>query len=99
MRVKIGFPRPPVLQKVGGVTRSVIRAFAILALGVLASSAEGVELFRRGDFAVEFSGSIRGIGLATRGTSQEDFEENRHAGAPRGSGTGDHPIRLIRLSG
>jgi hypothetical protein len=51
------------------------RAFAILALGVLASSAQGAELFRRGDFAVEFSGSIRGIGLATRGTSQEDFEE------------------------
>jgi hypothetical protein len=51
------------------------RAFAILALGVLASSAQGAELFRRGDFVVEFSGSIRGIGLVTRGTSLEDFEE------------------------
>ena len=51
------------------------RVLAILALGVLASSAEGAELFRRGDFAAEFSGSIRGIGLATHGTSQEDFEE------------------------
>jgi len=51
------------------------RALAILALGVLASSAQGAELFRRGDFVVEFSGSVRGIGLATRGTSMEDFEE------------------------
>jgi hypothetical protein len=51
------------------------RAFLILALGVLASSAQGAELFRRGDFVVDFSGSIRGIGLATRGTSLEDFEE------------------------
>jgi len=57
------------------VTRSLSRAFAILALGVLASSAQGAEIFRRGDFAVDFSGSIRGIGLLTRGTSQEDFEE------------------------
>ena len=49
-----------------------MRALAILALGVLASSAQGAELFRRGDFAVELSGSIRGIGVATRGTSLED---------------------------
>jgi len=48
---------------------------AILTLGVLASSAQGAELFRRGDFALEFSGSIRSIGLGTRGTSLEDFEE------------------------
>jgi hypothetical protein len=51
------------------------RAFAILALGALASSAQGKQLFRRGDVALEFSGSIRGIGLVTHGTSQEDFEE------------------------
>jgi hypothetical protein len=45
------------------------------ALGVLASTAQGAELFRRGDFAVDFTGSIRGIGLVTHGTSQADFEE------------------------
>jgi len=73
--IESGFPRPPVLQELGGVNRSAMRALAILALGVLASSAQGAELFRRGDFAVELSGSIRGIGVATRGTSLEDFEE------------------------
>jgi hypothetical protein len=51
------------------------RALVILTLVVLASSARGGELFRRGDFVVDFSGSIRNIGLATRGTSLEDFEE------------------------
>jgi hypothetical protein len=61
-------------QEVGVVTRSA-RALAILALGVLASSAQGAELFRRGDLAVELSGSIRGIGILTRGTSQEDYQE------------------------
>lgn len=55
--------------------RSLSRALAILALGVLASSAQGAEIFRRGDISVELSGSIRGIGILTRGTSQEDFQE------------------------
>ena len=69
------------------------RALLILALGVLASSAEGAELFRRGDFAVDFSGSIRGIGLVTRGTSLEDFEE-----AARESLVEPDPLAIAILS-
>jgi len=66
---------------------------AILALGILASSAQGAELFRRGDFVVDFSGSIRGIGLATRGTSLEDFEE-----AARESLVEPDPLAIAILS-
>jgi hypothetical protein len=69
------------------------RALAVLALGVLASSAQGAELFRRGDFVVDFSGSIRGIGLATRGTSLEDFEE-----AARESLVEPDPLAIAILS-
>jgi hypothetical protein len=61
-----------------------MRALAILALGVLASSAQGVELFRRGDFAVDLSGSVRAIGVATRGTSLEDFEQAAFESFPGG---------------
>ncbi len=66
--------RAPVLQESGGVIRSLSRALAILALGALASSAQGAELFRRGDVSVELSGSIRGIGILTRGTGYEDYQ-------------------------
>ena len=68
-------------------------AFAALALGVLASSAQGAELFRRGDFVVDFSGSIRSIGLATRGTDLEDFEE-----AARESLVEPDPLAIAILS-
>ena len=68
-------------------------ALAALALGVLASNAQGAELFRRGDFVVDFSGSIRSIGLATRGTDLEDFEE-----AARESLVEPDPLAIAILS-
>jgi hypothetical protein len=59
-----------------------LAVLAVLAVGLLASGAEGVELFRRGDFAVDLSGAVRSIGIATRGTRLEDFEAVAAASGP-----------------